>query len=116
MRWLSKNFHEDELKCPCCNQGGDKMDPALIDLLQQVRDHFDLPVHITSGYRCETRNRVVGGAKHSQHLKGKAADFTVDGVAPVEVQWYLRDHMGGLGKAKTFTHADVRGYRARWKY
>lgn len=30
---------------------------------------------INSGYRCEELNRLVGGAKNSQHMLGQAADI-----------------------------------------
>ena len=33
------------------------------------------PPHITSGYRCPALNRLVGGAQHSYHLKGRAVDL-----------------------------------------
>lgn len=32
---------------------------------------------ITSGYRCEQLNKLVGGAAHSQHMLGEAADIYV---------------------------------------
>lgn len=36
-------------------------------------------VRITSGYRCERLNDLVGGAAQSHHRTGVAADFTADG-------------------------------------
>src|SRR5207249_6043527 len=33
------------------------------------------PLHITSGYRSEELNRVVGGSANSMHCLGLAADF-----------------------------------------
>lgn len=36
---------------------------------------------VVSGYRCATLNRLVGGAKCSQHLRGEAADLHVTGNA-----------------------------------
>lgn len=48
----------------------------LMELLEQVRHVLgDKPMHITSGYRCETLNRSVGGAATSAHKLGLAADF-----------------------------------------
>lgn len=44
-------------------------------LLQPLRE-FIGPVKITSGYRCEKVNTIIGGAKLSQHLCGQAVDFT----------------------------------------
>jgi len=46
-------------------------------VLQPVRDHFGVPIIITSGYRCPDLNDVVKGATSSQHMKGEAADFKI---------------------------------------
>lgn len=37
------------------------------------------PIIITSGYRCQRVNELLGGSRTSQHLSGKAADFHVQG-------------------------------------
>ena len=34
-------------------------------------------IHVTSGYRCEALNRIVGGVKTSLHMQGRAVDFVV---------------------------------------
>ena len=46
-------------------------------VLQPVRDHFGVPIIITSGYRCPDLNDAVRGATSSQHMKGEAADFKI---------------------------------------
>ncbi len=33
------------------------------------------PIRISSGYRCVRLNKLIGGAKKSQHLDGMAADI-----------------------------------------
>lgn len=43
-------------------------------LLQPLRD-FVGTVNVTSGYRCEKLNAIIGGAKLSQHQYGQAVDF-----------------------------------------
>jgi hypothetical protein len=114
--YLSKNFHEDEFRCQGLGtlplQG---MDPALIDALQALRDHYGVPMTINSGYRSPEHNAAVGGAPNSQHVKGTAVDFVVKGVSPAQV-YALLDPVweGGLGKYNTFTHIDTRAGRARW--
>lgn len=40
-----------------------------------ISDHFYMGMHISSGYRCEELNHLVGGVADSQHLKGEAADI-----------------------------------------
>lgn len=113
---LSKNFKTTEFDCKgknCCSIT--LIDSELVNLLQKVRDHFNKPVIINSGYRCATHNKAVKGAPSSQHLYGKAADIYIKDVKPLEVYKYC-DAIGvkGLGKYITFTHVDVRAKRARW--
>lgn len=90
---------------------------ALAPKLQEVRNHYGRPIIITSGWRSQRVNRLVGGASRSQHLVGKAADIVVLGVSPKEVQRYLGSRWeGGLGYGRTFTHLDIRPWRARFRY
>ena len=49
-----------------------------MEVLQPLRDYLGKPVVISSGYRSEEVNRVVGGVKGSQHLKGEAVDIAVE--------------------------------------
>lgn len=52
----------------------------LVDnVLDPIRDKFCAPVIITSGYRCQQVNKLVGGANNSQHMSGCAADFHIKG-------------------------------------
>lgn len=43
-------------------------------LLQPLRNRYGSAIAVTSGYRNETVNLLVGGIKNSQHTKGEAAD------------------------------------------
>ena len=45
--------------------------------LEPTRQHFGLPIQITSGYRCPKLNGAVKGASNSQHMEGEAADITI---------------------------------------
>lgn len=113
---LSTNFKVNEF---ACSDGTDTIfiAPALVTVLQQIRDHFKAPVTINSGYRTEAKNKAVGGAAYSQHKYGTAADITVKGVAPKDVAAYAETilvGMGGIGIYKSFTHIDVRKTKSRW--
>lgn len=114
---LSANFKVREF---ACSDGSDTIfiSPALVTVLQQIRDHFKAPVTINSGYRTEAKNKTVGGAAYSQHKYGTAADIAVKGVHPAEVAKYAETilvGMGGIGIYNSFTHIDVRKIKSRWK-
>ena len=114
-----KYFERREFKCKCGKCGGFPVEPSekLVKLLDQIREHFNAPVSITSGVRCKTHNTNVGGASSSQHLKGTAADIKVKGVSPEKVAAYaetLLPGTGGIGRYSTFTHVDVRSNKSRW--
>ena len=48
--------------------------------LEPLREAIQLPIVITSGFRCKELNRILAhSARRSQHLTGQAADFVVQG-------------------------------------
>lgn len=53
--------------------------------LQPIREKIGKPMIISSGYRSEKVNKLVGGAPNSQHLKGQAADFQVKEMTPAQI-------------------------------
>lgn len=96
----------------------------LLQNLQIIRDHFQKPIVIISGYRSPERNAAVGGADKSQHLEAKAADIKIAGVPTEEIYNRIdklisqgKIKQGGLGKyiKSGFVHYDVRGTKARWE-
>lgn len=110
-----------KLKCSCCGAG--QLSVAAFIVLETVRMHFNAPVTIESGPRCRAYNKKVGGASKSEHLiiddeDVDAVDIKVQGHTPQEVYMYLKSlpyaNLLGIGKYKTFTHVDTRGYGARW--
>lgn len=54
----------------------------VLNVLDPLRAMIARPVIVTSGYRCQRVNELVGGSKTSQHLSGKAADIRVRGYTP----------------------------------
>ena len=82
---LSRNFRLAEFKCKCGKCASVLVDTDLVDILQQIREHFGKPVNINSGYRCAEHNAKVGGDPNSSHMQGMAADIRVEGIAPREV-------------------------------
>lgn len=112
---MMKFFKKKEFACKCC--GVSIVDVELGDVLDDLRNHFNAPTHITSGYRCEAHNTKVGGAKNSQHMQGIAADIRVSGKEPSEVYKFLNEkypNKYGIGLYKSWVHIDVRETKARW--
>lgn len=56
-------------------------------VLEPLRQHFNVPIVVNSGYRCARLNAAVGGARNSNHLTGCAADLSVPSEA-VATQWF----------------------------
>lgn len=120
-RKLTENFNVSEFACKgkgCCATV--KIDEALVAYVQQIRDHFEAPISINSGYRCAKHNKAVGGATNSYHAKGMAADIKVLGVAPAEVAKFA-ESIGVLGiglyetaKDGHFVHIDTRTKKSFW--
>lgn len=54
-------------------------------VLQVIRDYYDKPVTVTSGYRSKPLNVAVGGSQTSQHSYGEAADIQIEGVSVDEL-------------------------------
>jgi len=107
---LSEHFSRSEFSCKdgC---GFDTVDAELITVLEDVRTSFRMPVIINSGCRCEEHNKLANGSEKSQHLKGRAADFRVEGLHPDMVANYLeRKYFDryGIGRYDGRTHIDTR--------
>ena len=63
------------------------------NILQPVRDHFGKPVKITSGFRCAALNQATGGSATSDHCKGQACDFEIDGVPNPELAEWIETNL-----------------------
>lgn len=67
---------------------------ALCDIiLEPVREHFNNPVIITSGFRSPELNEAVGGKPDSQHLFGEAADIRVANTRNDDVWRFIVHHL-----------------------
>lgn len=112
---ISKNFNRKEFACKC-KCGLDTVDVELISILQDVREHFDKPVRISSGCRCKKHNEKVGGEEASKHLTGRAADIVVSETRPIDVYNYLSRRYPsqyGFISYSGWVHVDSRDYKFR---
>ena len=50
-------------------------------VFQPIRNHFGVPIHISSGYRSAELNKAIGGSQTSQHSKGQAMDIDMDNTS-----------------------------------
>ena len=51
------------------------------NIFEPIRNHFEKPIFISSGYRSAALNKAIGGAASSQHCTGEAIDIDMDGHA-----------------------------------
>ena len=73
-------------------------------VFQPIRDHFGVPIHISSGYRSAALNKAIGGAgktvngvyvPSSQHCTGEAIDIDMDGTTITNAQIfnYIKENL-----------------------
>ena len=100
------------------------IDPKIFTIAQAIRDRFNRPVTIndwiTGGLLVDSGLRQLNcqiGATLSQHKFGRAIDFRVDGIDPLEVQQDIKNfanyyQLAGMttieDSTPTWTHADCR--------
>ena len=114
LNWFLRDWRRDEQT---------KIDPQLFDMLWEVSQEVggSEPIHIISAYRSPATNAMLrrrgrGVAQFSQHMLGKAIDFTIPN-APLEKLRIagLRLHGGGVGyypsSGAPFVHMDTGSIR-----
>jgi uncharacterized protein YcbK (DUF882 family) len=116
---LTRNFSAEEFECKCC--GKNEVSYELVKRLQWLRDRFGKPLVITSGYRCDSHNKNVGGKRNSKHALGLAADVLTVNMTSSELHTFLKlifeFDFRGVGIASTFIHLDIRdGDEKLWTY
>lgn len=74
-----KYFKLSEMKCQCggkyCTGYPAIINKQLMKNIDYLRNDSGSAITITSGLRCSTHNRNVGGASGSYHTKGRAVDI-----------------------------------------
>jgi uncharacterized protein YcbK (DUF882 family) len=105
---ITKNFSWSEFACNC-GCGESYMDVAFVNKLQRVRDITDIPMIITSGYRCKEYNRLVGGVDNSAHTKGIAVDISCETsyYRLLLIEALLSCGINRIGIGSDFVHCDV---------
>jgi uncharacterized protein YcbK (DUF882 family) len=121
---VTKNFNLNEFNSKCGRPMPENIKKNIVEMVQNlqiIRDEVKVPISITSGYRSPEHNVKVKGAKDSQHVKGTAVDFKVQGLKPEEVAVIVerlikegKIKQGGIGIYPSWVHYDIRGVKARW--
>lgn len=65
------------------------------NVFQPIREYFNKPIIISSGYRSPKLNNAVGGSNTSQHSKGEAMDIDNDGtsVSNTDIFNFIKDNL-----------------------
>lgn len=74
------------------------------EMMERIRAHLsgifgrDVPIIVTSGYRCEALNRAIGSEDTSHHRRGWAVDFKAPSFGtPFEICACLQPVMDDIG-------------------
>jgi hypothetical protein len=133
-----QHFSLAEFACKC-GCGYDAISPALVAKLELARDDANLIYNasphgsespnlktvrgelsfvITSGCRCASHNKKVGGVAGSAHTKGLAADIAVTSRTRDIILTALRKHFKRIGIASNFIHVDIDDSKSQkeWRY
>lgn len=101
-------FQLSEFDSPDVKGSGANMQDSTLKLLDKARELAGIPFVINSGFRTPKRNREVGGAANSPHLRGFAADITCVSRANFErvAMALIMAGFRRIGVHHSFIHAD----------
>jgi len=121
---LTKDFYLSDFNAGCnMSIPKDKYNniKVLAQNLQVIKDVLKKRIKIVSGYRSYKCNRRIRGAKHSQHMEGKAVDIRAVGMSTRRLKWAVEKLIkrglilqGGVGLYRSHVHYDIRGTKVRW--
>ena len=66
------------------------------NVFQPVREHFGVPIYVSSFFRSEGLNRAIKGSVNSTHIKGEAMDLDADvfeGVTNAQIFEYIKNNL-----------------------
>lgn len=119
---ITPHFNTHEFKCKCGKVHDTLISDELVSKLEELYAKLNCSkIIVTSGYRCVTHDKNVGGSGTGQHTKGTAADICCYGqdgkpISSKVVCCTAQDlGFGGIANISSeyiYTHVDVRtGYR-----
>ncbi len=106
-------FKKNEFTCKC-GCGSNLAPDYLLAICDAVRRKMGCAIYVTSGTRCVSHNRFVGGVDNSYHVKGIACDLVPENGNVEQLAGYLRAYAPISGiiiyHAQGFVHFDLRPY------
>ena len=66
------------------------------NVFQPIREHFGVPIYISSFYRSEALNKAIRGSSSSTYIKGEAMDLDADVFGRInnaQIFNYIKDHL-----------------------
>lgn len=82
-------WSREEFRCRCggkyCNGFPAEPDQTLVELVDDIRHKAGRPGIPSSGLRCKTWNSLQGGVANSDHMIGKALDFSIEGMSGAQL-------------------------------
>lgn len=122
--WTAKYFKRSEFACKC-GCGYNDISPELVAKLDAAREEAGVPFVVTSGCRCATHNKRVGGVhnetdpnKSSSHTKGFAADIAAVGQNRGKILAACEKYFSRRGVGDSYVHVDIDPAKpdAVWEY
>ncbi len=117
--WSAKHFKPQEFASK--GNGYVRVRKEMIFSLDRVRSAVAHPVYITSAYRDQAHNALVGGVKHSRHLISDAVDINLRGLSAQQrhrLMWHLLAEgftsFGSYSHIPNMLHADMRPNARIW--
>ena len=65
-------------------------------IFEPVRNHFGVPIGISSGLRSKALNQAIGGSSRSQHCHGQALDidaYIYGGITNADIFHYIKNNL-----------------------
>lgn len=115
---ITQHFNAKEFRCKCGKEHAFSISNELVDKLEKLYAALNCSkIIVTSGYRCPTHDKNVGGSGTGQHTLGNAADICCYGqdgqpisskIVCQKAQDIGFTGIANITAAYIYTHVDVR--------
>ena len=80
-----QDFHPNE-------EQKENLKQRCLNVLQPLREYYQNPIKISSGFRSAKLSEAIGSSANSQHCKGEAADFELIGHDNLNVASHIKNN------------------------